>query len=968
MTHDTISDVRHDVVNEGPTTRLRGLSAVSDACPRTDTEPFPEYVEPWVEMAQWQLTNRRTVFLPAKPSPPEPFRQNRSTAKMSQADEQSTGSSTRAPPLLNIVDRCRFPIDDKIKEQYLEEVNRQYKLMSVEEAAARIMGPIKNRDQYYHHPKKQAAYDADQAQWVDEIRKYREKIEKDSEVRAAKHARLHKALRKMQQEDLRYERTRRAAEKKATLAKEKLAYEAAVIAKNRAAEEKKLAAKEAKKAAAALKKKEARESREATERAMALTRKVGDANMVAPEKQLADISAAAEMATTVSKQQSADETMTATQATHAVIEGRVEDADKAAKAAEAAATAWKEQLADKAEAPTETNAISTEKRVQLAKIAEQIPADAEVADDATETAETQNDSKAAEDATDPTKDNLAQQAQYDELSKGTGLGHVFPWMQQADDGSVEQAQQSHITSEAVTEVPPCDDEQFDQGTGLSHVFPWLAPADSDNAEVTKTTVSLAEDPVELAPDLDARSMSFSGATILRILKRNSGCETETPSTPTSRQSSGEQQAPSSTTSVESTTADDEPEEDKVHTALSWEVAPVKPVDSGAEDQPRLATENVAWTHATWPTDFACTSGDEETPKTVVEQGPSAAPLDIQHIIDTHPGIASLGEDSQPVHTEHGAVPPSDVPKEAKPLASFEHIHLTCAYCQAPTCNQDLGVVLCNACGPLSTIRYCSKDHLVVDAPRHAQVCKKSPLASRMDMSTLGWYLSQQVPQIYDICGWNTPERTRQLMHSIHHHETSDYALYSDLRNSVNAGHSVRSGIFPTNHITFKPEDPRKDIFNRLLNALFMNHGEVAAAMVLFRMMRQKLFEDGVLSIAIQKELVHQLKMEFGAQNDAWTLAPREDVDFAAEWYGAYGLQQQVEKLENFFPLLRAWRREHPEFGLSRSQRFWGMGYYSTSVQMGGDAGSRFGRGWGSFGKAAAATANAAHHGWFVASS
>ena len=335
-------------------------------------------------------------------------------------------------------------------------------------------------------------------------------------------------------------------------------------------------------------------------------------------------------------------------------------------------------------------------------------------------------------------------------------------------------------------------------------------------------------------------------------------------------------------------------------------------------------------------------GNAPTPHSCIEP---RSQLDVvQRFVDQHPGIDRPHSERLQRCAGHQASPT---------LGSFRDLIPLCAYCQYQAPDQNACTMICNGCGPASTVRYCSLDHLILDSPRHLAVCRTTPLSTRMDPRTLDAHLSECVPHIQDIRGWTTVERTRQLVHSTHQHATSDYALFSDLRSSVAAGRAVPMALIATNHIRFLPSDPRKDIVNRLLNIAFHDNCQLAVLMLLFRILRQKLVEEELWDVAVQKELTHQFRMEFGSHIDAWTRAPREDVDMSSEWYGPYGHERAADALENVTPILRAWRREHPMKGLTQGMRYFGMGFLQAT--MGTTEVSQWGRGWRGFGEPVRAT-------------
>ncbi|KAI9681324.1 MAG: hypothetical protein M1817_002607 [Caeruleum heppii] len=265
------------------------------------------------------------------------------------------------------------------------------------------------------------------------------------------------------------------------------------------------------------------------------------------------------------------------------------------------------------------------------------------------------------------------------------------------------------------------------------------------------------------------------------------------------------------------------------------------------------------------------------------------------------------------------------------LLSFADMEFKCSYCDAPCYDHNPATVLCNGCGPYSDTRYCSLKHLMFDASPHWDVCGLTTMRERFDISTLPSRYALQFPAIHDRNGWGCREWNRQRMWMMRRHSISDYTLFRDWRQSQRAGYRVRNGITPSHFIHIDQEDPQKDILNRLLNLVVYDHTLLRPLILVYRMLRQRLRSmTGNTDPDIMAELENQFASEFDLPTTRLrAMAGPRDPDLATEWSGAIGgLEPMVANFEARTPLLRLWRRDHPDPPVRQNHwgRFNGVGF------------------------------------------
>ena len=243
--------------------------------------------------------------------------------------------------------------------------------------------------------------------------------------------------------------------------------------------------------------------------------------------------------------------------------------------------------------------------------------------------------------------------------------------------------------------------------------------------------------------------------------------------------------------------------------------------------------------------------------------------------------------------------------------SFADLSHKCNWCGQALSDMDPNTILCNGCGPFSATRYCSGEHLFRDLTNHWRACNSVLLPFQVDRSTLPAHHEHVAPAIENRHGLSNFVLHRQRAWSAYRHGDADYAIFSDWRESRRAGRWVET-IVPTHGVRWDDSSPMKDIVNRVLNVCFYDHQFVRAPIYLYRLIRFGLREQKQWTRELEIELCSQFWMEFGV--DPQTVCPAADSGDALmhDWYGPSGLQAVVEVYEAHVPVLRLWRREHPD--------------------------------------------------------
>jgi hypothetical protein len=175
---------------------------------------------------------------------------------------------------------------------------------------------------------------------------------------------------------------------------------------------------------------------------------------------------------------------------------------------------------------------------------------------------------------------------------------------------------------------------------------------------------------------------------------------------------------------------------------------------------------------------------------------------------------------------------------------------------------------------------------------------------------------------------------------------SDYVVFDDWTRGRAKNTIMRNGFRPLVIVYLAPDNPRKDVMNRLLNVCFLDHHMARPVELLYRLIYEALHEQGLMTPDVETELNSQYLLEF--QWDPSTMSSRYAVNLETEWSGYGGLEKVVLDLEKQNPILRLWRREMPrdELGQTRScwERFIGKGWDEVGEAEQYD-GTYWGAGW-----------------------
>ncbi|KAH8697665.1 hypothetical protein BGW36DRAFT_450318 [Talaromyces proteolyticus] len=253
-------------------------------------------------------------------------------------------------------------------------------------------------------------------------------------------------------------------------------------------------------------------------------------------------------------------------------------------------------------------------------------------------------------------------------------------------------------------------------------------------------------------------------------------------------------------------------------------------------------------------------------------------------------------------------------------------------CDKRCCSLDYTSVICPRCGPLSEIRYCSQEHLFADVKNHWSWCGQYAfgIIARGELPVIS-----SPPLLPNLYNWDNPERHRQ---AVHHavDRSGDYFVFSDWEDYIGAGQpadvlNIRCSTRVVHVVSF--DNPvLKDRFHRILGVcLFMSPAQVEFLGYLFRMIRDKLREQGLWSAAMDRAVRYQMNMEFQCDLMDWYTGSRHacEIDWSGgnrrgcrdtlcqqEFQTLLGatpllLEERMKNMEANFWLLRAHRHTHP---------------------------------------------------------
>lgn len=307
---------------------------------------------------------------------------------------------------------------------------------------------------------------------------------------------------------------------------------------------------------------------------------------------------------------------------------------------------------------------------------------------------------------------------------------------------------------------------------------------------------------------------------------------------------------------------------------------------------------------------------------------------------------STGHVVQPYSFRVAASEPS---RETNDLAiySFSQLRLKCNWCGNLVFETDPATILCNGCGPFTTTRYCHDQHLLYDVRNHWKICGGVSFLFRVDPRSLPHPYAQFVPAIENRHGMYTAALQRQRAWNTYRHHEADYFLFSDWRESKGKNSWVHS-MKPSHRIRWKEDTITKDVVNRIINLCFFDHKLVRPLALLYRLLRMALRNMRKWQPDIEQELCSQFFAEFRIDPLSTTSRHDSDASLWEEWAGhGDGVQRIVEEHENRHPILRLWRREHPDPTIRANRhwdRFYGRGY-PNAVPPGHNG---FSPGWNGF--------------------
>jgi hypothetical protein len=264
-------------------------------------------------------------------------------------------------------------------------------------------------------------------------------------------------------------------------------------------------------------------------------------------------------------------------------------------------------------------------------------------------------------------------------------------------------------------------------------------------------------------------------------------------------------------------------------------------------------------------------------------------------------------------------------------------------------------VNCPACGPLSTISYCGKEHMREDVPEHWPHCGLHCFQRPSRLTTVPDRISSGPPMIPSIHEWDSPERHRQAVwfSTSSSGNEGDYFIFYDYQELTTAGtidgsanRRCSSRVYLTVSWNGGVE---RDRFRRILAVCLLASVEHPLLVCyLFRLIRDRLRSRGQWSEYVDAMLRWQFGYELGVQVDQAVVGERHAC--RVEWnrrnlryccdpvcmservalYGGGGwvnpgFSRLCDDMESSYWLLRANRTTHPTTK-SVAARIRGQGY------------------------------------------
>ena len=253
-------------------------------------------------------------------------------------------------------------------------------------------------------------------------------------------------------------------------------------------------------------------------------------------------------------------------------------------------------------------------------------------------------------------------------------------------------------------------------------------------------------------------------------------------------------------------------------------------------------------------------------------------------------------------------------------------------CKVHLSDWDEDQFLCLGCGPKSTIRYCSKEHMLDDTAHWKECGSRDLIIKRViDQNSAPPRFEQFCPAIVDKEAYNTCDRHLQRNHAMlcaGHYTLLNRDPIVDPKTGQETPQGPLIIQFPRTHPDYTALTARVE---RLLNLAFFDAFNRTIIYHLYRLLRHALQLSNQWDFVMEGDLVSQLMMEFPVaaefENDERPLCP-------CEWNPAttgkhletcpcspkfrnlagelmpFGIEDAVVKMEREYWVLRAWRQQH----------------------------------------------------------
>ena len=239
-------------------------------------------------------------------------------------------------------------------------------------------------------------------------------------------------------------------------------------------------------------------------------------------------------------------------------------------------------------------------------------------------------------------------------------------------------------------------------------------------------------------------------------------------------------------------------------------------------------------------------------------------------------------------------------------------------CRKPDCetlveDHNPSSVFCQGCGPKTIVRYCSFEHQIEDIEEHWIECGDPDLVMQcvIDHATAPPYFSAKPPEIaerHGVHGLKSVELQRQKAYFMNN--GGYYTLFDPVT------HDIKTLSWPKSDPKWQELDAR---IERLLNIAFFGTHKHGIITYIYRLLCKLLCCTGEWTDQIQEMLRTQIRNEFKYPGDLGTDTIHVTDDAPCDWEGANDgpksqttcLKSWVERMENKYWILRAWRQQHP---------------------------------------------------------